>query len=139
MSDLKLTGRITYIGEQVFISEKFSKREFAIEVETVSNSGQTFSNAAAFQFVNNQCTALNNFQIGQEVEVSFNVRTNRNDKDGVVRFFTNLQAWRIGLVGQQQTQQPQRQQAAPPKPAVQTPAQATAAYVVDSDDDSLPF
>lgn len=139
MSDLKLTGRITYIGEQVFISEKFSKRDFAIEVETVSNSGQTFNNAAAFQFVNNQCAVLNNFQIGQEVEVSFNVRTNRQDKDGYVRFFTNLQAWRMELAGQQ-AQQPQRQQSAPPKPAVQTPAQVTAAYVVDSDDgDDLPF
>lgn len=128
MSSLKLQGRITYIGSTVQVTEKFSKREFAIETEDVSNNGTVFTNTVALQFTNKQTPILDNFSIGQNVEVSFNARSNRNDKDGVVRFFTNLNAYAMQFVAGRQQAPQQAQQPAP-------------AQVAQAEDDSsdLPF
>lgn len=92
---LEITGRLIEVQPIQQIKENFSKREFVIEITQVTNTGMTFINYAAFQLVNNACQLIDRFQIGQDIKVSFDIRGNRWEKDGQVRYITNLNAWRV--------------------------------------------
>lgn len=131
---LELTGRLYDKQNTQQITATFSKREFTIEVVEQAANGMTYTNYASFQLANNQCTLIDNFNIGDNITVSFNVRGNRWEKDGQVRFITNLNAWKIQAVGSQQ-QQPQAQ--AQPTFAPQPSAQTFSNSVEPANDDLL--
>lgn len=120
---LEVTGRLIDVQPTQQIKENFSKREFVIETTSQNNTGMTYTNFAAFQLVNNACAAIDRFQIGQDIRVSFDIRGNKWEKDGTVRYITNLNAWRVEpaatMQQPQQGQAPQQfqqqyNQAAPP-------------------------
>lgn len=98
---LEVTGKLIQINDVQEISSTFRKREFVIEItETNMNSGMTFTNFASFQLVQDRVDAISPFQVGDNIKVSFNIRGNRWEKDGNVRYITNLNAWRIEKVGE---------------------------------------
>lgn len=107
MSDLKITGTITHIGETVQISEKFKKRDLVITFK----SGE-YDNDAAFQLSQDRTALGDTLAEGQEVEVHFNIRS--REYNG--KYYTNLDAWRV--VATQQAPQPQAQASVPTAPAV---------------------
>src|SRR5690606_19632869 len=109
---LEVTGRLIEVQPIQQIKENFSKREFVIEITQQTNTGMTFTNFASFQLVNNACQMIDRFQVGQDVKVSFDIRGNRWEKDGQVRYITNLNAWRVEAAMAPQMQQGY-QQAAP--------------------------
>ena len=119
MSELKISGVITHIGETVQASATFQKRDFVIEVE----SGQ-YKNIVAFQLVQDKCKLGDMYTEGWEVEVYFNLRSNESRDGG--KWFTNATIWKID--GQPQAQ----------APATAAPQQQYTA-VVDAEDDDLPF
>lgn len=142
---LELTGKLIEIQPIQQIKENFSKREFVIEITQQTNTGMTYTNFAAFQLVNNACQLVDRFQVGQDVRVSFDVRGNRWEKDGQVRYITNLNAWRIEAAAAPQMQQgyPQQQQQynqAPQQQPYNPPAQqgGGTSFEPGSGDD-LPF
>jgi hypothetical protein len=92
---LEVTGKLIDVQPIQQIKENFSKREFVIEISQQTNTGMTFTNFAAFQLVNNACQMIDRFQVGQDIKVSFDIRGNKWEKDGQVRYITNLNAWRI--------------------------------------------
>ncbi len=92
---LEVTGTIYEIFDEQQITSTFSKREFVLELVDESPTGMTFTNYASFQLVNRSCPLIDPFQKGEKVKVSFNLRGNKWEKDGVVRYITNLNAWRI--------------------------------------------
>lgn len=94
MSELKITGRLIVKEDTQQVSERFKKREFVIETSEEIN-GNTYNNYAKFQLVQNKCDILDRYNIGDEVEVYFNVKGNKWEKDGKVNFITNLDAWKI--------------------------------------------
>lgn len=104
---LEVSGKLIEIQPTQQIKENFSKREFVIEITQQTNTGMTFTNYASFQLVNNACSLMDRFQVGQEVRVSFDIRGNRWEKDGQVRYITNLNAWRVDPAGMAQ-QAPQQ-------------------------------
>lgn len=95
---LEITGKLHEIFDEQQITPTFSKREFVVEMTDHSPSGMTYTNYANFQLVNTSCAIMNNFKVGDEVKVSFNIRGNRWEKDGNVRYITNLNAWRVERV-----------------------------------------
>lgn len=113
---LEVTGRLHAKYPIQQIKENFSKREFVIELTDESPSGMVFTNYASFQLVNALCTSIDQFQEGDVIKVSFNIRGNRWERDGQVRYITNLNAWRVeragvaNSVGAQPQQQPQQSQ-----------------------------
>lgn len=105
-----LSGRLHSATATEQKTDTFRIRKFVLEV-TENANGQSYTNFAEFQLVNNNCDILNNFQRGQNVTVHFNVRGQIwTNPQGVDKCITNLNAWKIEPV---QIQQPTPQQFAP--------------------------
>jgi len=111
---LEVTGKLHEIYPTQQIKENFSKREFVLELTDESPSGMVFTNYASFQLVNNNCPVIDQFQVGDTIKVNFNIRGNRWERDGNVKYITNLNAWRV-----ERAQTDGGQQAAPPSNAYQ--------------------
>jgi len=96
-----LQGKLTDILPIQNVSETFQKREFV--VETVENSsGRDFTEQIKFQLLQDKCGLIENYSIGNNVKVSFNIKGRRWEKDGKVSYFTNLDAWKIEPVDNQE-------------------------------------
>ncbi len=116
---LEVTGKLLVKSDAQQVSEKFKKREFVVELVEDIN-GSTYTNFGKFQLVQSKCEILDRFNVGDTVKVSFNVKGNSyvDKKDGITKYITNLDAWRIeGVQAQQsapqQAQPMQQQQSAP--------------------------
>jgi hypothetical protein len=117
---LEVTGRLHAKFPTQQIKDNFSKREFVLELTDESPTGMVFTNYASFQLVNQACAVVDQFQEGDVLKVTFNIRGNRWERDGQVKYITNLNAWRVERANvatapgapqpQQQYNQPQQQQ-----------------------------
>lgn len=139
---LEITGKLHEIFPTQQISQTFSKREFVLEISEQAANGMTYTNYASFQLVNNQCAVIDQFQLGEDVKVNFNIRGNRWEKDGQVRYITNLNAWRIERPGMANNYPQGGYQQAPQQAPVQNNfQQAPPAFNNDNNgaDDDLPF
>jgi hypothetical protein len=139
----QLTGKLKKIDPIVKVSEKFSKREFVITDES-----SQYPQDILFQSVQDKCTLLDTFNVGDVVQVSFNLRGREwTSPQGEVKYFNTMEAWRIE--GSQApasnaptTPAPVAQAQAPvaQAPVAQAPvAQAQNTMVSSTDDDDLPF
>ena len=111
------SGRIIELFDTQRISDKFQKREFVLEMKETSNSGFEFVEMVKFQTIQDKCSLLDSFNVGDMVKVSFNLRGRRWEKDGRVSYFTNLDAWRIENVqstNEPSTTDPGQDQSMPP-------------------------
>jgi hypothetical protein len=92
----KITGTIKVLNPTVQVSEKFSKREFVL-TENLSQYPQD----VLFQAVQDRCALLDTINVGEQVEVSFNLRGREwTSPQGEVKYFNSLDAWRIEKVNQ---------------------------------------
>ncbi|MBL7682487.1 MAG: DUF3127 domain-containing protein [Flavipsychrobacter sp.] len=91
---LEVTGKLLVKNPTQVVSDKFRKREFVLELAEEIN-GNTYTNYAKMQLVQNKCDIIDKFNEGDTVKVSFNIKGNRWEKDGKVNYITNLDAWRI--------------------------------------------
>ncbi len=95
----EITGKLVAINETQQVSERFKKREFVLEISEEIN-GNVYTNYAKMQLVQNKCEIIDNFNIGDNVKVSFNIKGNKWERDGSVNYITNLDAWRVENAGQ---------------------------------------
>ncbi|WP_163938035.1 DUF3127 domain-containing protein [Paraferrimonas sp. SM1919] len=73
----------------------FTKREFVIKV-TGPDENPSWPNYAAFELVKDKCALLDQYQVGQEVQIQFNINGRLWAGNGQgERCFTSLQAWRV--------------------------------------------
>lgn len=91
---LEVTGKLLVKYPTNVVSDKFRKREFVLELAEEIN-GNTYTNYAKMQLVQQKCDILDKFNEGDIVKVSFNIKGNRWEKEGKVNYITNLDAWRI--------------------------------------------
>lgn len=92
----KITGTIKVLNPTVQVSDKFSKREFVL----TENTSQ-YPQDILFQAVQDRCALLDAIKIGEQVEVSFNLRGREwTSPQGEVKYFNSLDAWRIEKVAQ---------------------------------------
>jgi hypothetical protein len=91
---LEVTGKLLVKYETQQVSEKFKKREFVLELAEEIN-GNTYTNFAKMQLVQNKCEIIDRFKEGDVVKVSFNIKGNKWERDGKVNYITNLDAWRV--------------------------------------------
>ncbi len=80
------------------VSDNFQKREFVIE-QKESRNGYEFQEFLKFQLVQDKCGMIEEFNEGDQLKVSFNIKGRKWEKDGKVNYFTNLEAWRIENIG----------------------------------------
>jgi hypothetical protein len=87
----KLTGTIKAISPKVQVSEKFAKREVV-----VTDDSSMYPQDILIQMTNDKCDLLNTFEIGQRVEVSFNLRGREwVSPQGETKYFNTIEGWRI--------------------------------------------
>jgi len=113
MSAFKMKGVIKVIKPTQQVSVKFSKREFVV----TDMSEAQYPQDIMLEFTQDKVSLLDNFGIGQEVEVSFNLRGREwTSPQGDVKYFNTLNAFKLEVIG-----------AAP------------VAIDISGDDDALPF
>ena len=93
---MKVSGKLIEIFDTVKIKDSFQKREFVIEYA----SNPKYPELIKFEMVQDKCAQLDDFKVGQDVSVEFDLRGRQwTDQKGVVKYFTTLQAWRLGAAG----------------------------------------
>jgi hypothetical protein len=128
----KLQGTVKVLNSTVQVSEKFSKREFV-----VTESTGMYPQDILFQSTQDKCAMLDAVQVGDQVEVSFNLRGREwTSPQGEVKYFNTLEAWRIEKVG---AAVPQGMPQGGPSAMNLDPIPAATAMSTESADDDLPF
>jgi len=96
----KIRGTVKVINETVQITQTFSKREFVITTDLSSPYPQHIM----FQTIQDKCVMLDNVQINDTIDVSFNLRGREwISPAGDIKYFNTLDAWRIEVVEQSGT------------------------------------
>ena len=88
---MEVQGKIKLIGEtQTFGSNGFRKRELVITTE------EQYPQFLMIEFVQDKTDLLNNYQVGQPVKVSINLRGREwINPQGEAKYFNSIQGWRI--------------------------------------------
>ena len=95
----ELSGKLIEKFDTTKITDSFQKREFVLETSD-DQSGRTFTEHIKFQLTQDRCNLLDDFNINDNMKVSFNIRGRKWEKEGRVNYFTNLEAWKIEALGQ---------------------------------------
>jgi single-strand DNA-binding protein len=99
MSSYELKGKIKAIFPTEQKTDTFKTRDFVVETEG------DYPQMVKFQINQDKCNILDNFKEGQEVEVSFNLR----GREWNGKYFTNLEAWKVFGVQNEDSPQPQKE------------------------------
>lgn len=84
--EYKAKGKLILIGAEQVKSEKFTMKEFVIQTQE-----EKYPQTINFQISNNNMAQLNGINIGEEVEVSFDIRG--NEYNG--KYYNKLNAFKI--------------------------------------------
>lgn len=86
-----ITGILKVKNDEQQISERFKKREFVI----TDNSSQ-YPQHISFQLTQDKCSLMDNYNIGDELKIYFNLRGREwQTREGETRYFNSLEAWKI--------------------------------------------
>ena len=86
MSDLKLKGKLIVKSEPRQISEKFRVMDFVIETQD-----EKYPQSIQFQILNDRIAEMDKYSIGEELEVSFDVR----GREYSGKYYNSLNAYKI--------------------------------------------
>ena len=113
-------GTLKVKNDEQVISDKFRKREFV-----VTSEDEQYPQDVSFQLTQDRVDLIDKSEVGSVIIVHFNLRGREwvNPKDGEIRYFNTLDAWRIELFI--------------PEKATDTKAGMTSPFEAESDD--LPF
>jgi hypothetical protein len=90
----EIQGKLIVLGDTIEVSDKFKKREFVIEKEENGGS-KVWIDTIKFQAVQDKCDLLETLSIGDTVDISFNIKGNKWEKNEKVSYFNNLDAWKV--------------------------------------------
>lgn len=131
---MEINGRVKLINAVQQVSASFKKRELVVTTE------EQYPQHILVEFTQDKCDLLDNYQLGELVKVSINLRGREwTNPQGETKYFNSIQGWRI-----------ERPMAAAPAPAQnfaapQMPQMPTtdafepATSFKEEDHDDLPF
>ena len=93
----ELTGKMLEIFPTQEVSASFKKREFVVE-KSESTGDRVFTDTIKFQLIQDRCSLLDAYQLGDEVKVTFNIKGSKWEKEGRTSYFVNLDVWRMEKV-----------------------------------------
>ena len=100
-------NNLTQSGKLIWISEPQTIKENKKVTFTVSFDAGNFEKKAAFDLWNDKVDLLKSFALGDTLDVDFNIDSRSyKGKDGNVKVFTNLRAWRITPAEEKAAQEP---------------------------------
>ena len=98
---MEVSGKLMVINATQVINEKFSKRTFVVE------TADQYPQQIEFQLTQDKCDYLDQYNLGEQVNVSINIRGRAwTSPAGEVKYFNTLEAWRIELKGNAPVQTP---------------------------------
>jgi len=125
---MEVTGKIKVINAEQQVSASFKKRELVVTTD------EQYPQHIMIEFTQDKCDLLNNYQPGEPVKVSINLRGREwVNPQGETKYFNSIQGWRIEKEQAQAAVQPQATQA----PA--TPSFQPAPSFKEEEHDDLPF
>lgn len=103
---MEITGKIKQIGEtKEYGSNGFQKRELVLTTE------EQYPQHLLVEFVQDKCSLLNSFAVGQRIKVVITLRGREwQSPQGEIKYFNSIQGWRVDAVEDVPTPPP----AAPP-------------------------
>ena len=131
MASFEMEGKLHEIGLTEQKTDSFRTREFVLEEQ----DGQ-YPQMIKFQMTQDRCVQLDNYKVGDQIKVSFNLRGRAWSKDGRSGYMNGLDCWRLERVNGST-------QAAPPPPtapaAVSNDNFPSKEPIAPAADDDLPF
>ncbi|WP_411973353.1 DUF3127 domain-containing protein [Sphingobacterium sp. Lzh-3] len=125
---MEIRGKVHEVGTTEQVTESFKKRDMIVAYA----ENPQFVEYIRFEATQDRTSIFDNLAIGQEVEVSFNLRGRPwTNKDGVTTYFNSLVAWRVTKLGNTTS--------APPSAGYTDMPPAPVDISSGSDDDDLPF
>ena len=124
---MELEGKIKMIGDtKTFGNNGFRKREVVVTTD------EQYPQHIMVEFVQDKCDLLNNYNVGQDVKISINLRGREwTNPQGETKYFNSIQGWRIENL---QASQPEGMPPVPPMEAFEP-----ADNLNEEDHDDLPF
>ena len=123
---MEVSGKIKVINPEQQVSASFRKRELVVSTE------EQYPQHISINFVQDKCDLLNNYNVGEAVKVSINLRGREwVNPQGETKYFNDIQGWRIERL---QAEQPAAMPAMPPAEAF-----APATDFKEEEHDDLPF
>ena len=88
---MEVTGKIKKIDEtKTYGASGFRKRELVITTD------EQYPQMLLIEFVQDKCDLLDNYQVGQDVKISINLRGREwINPQGEAVYFNSIQGWRI--------------------------------------------
>ena len=125
---MEVSGKVKVINPVQQVSASFKKRELVVTTD------EQYPQHIMIEFTQDKCDLLNNYNVGEAVKVSINLRGREwVNPQGETKYFNSIQGWRIEKL---QAEAPAAQQM-PPMPAAEAFAPAT--DFKEEEHDDLPF
>jgi hypothetical protein len=88
---MEVTGVLKVKFDTQKVSDRFQKREFVLTTE-----GNTpYPQHVSFQLTQDKCNLLDQYNVGDEMKIQFNLRGREWNGPQGVKYFNTLEAWRI--------------------------------------------
>lgn len=100
MNKFEITGELHEKFDEQIISDRFKKRDFVLKIVDGN-----YEQHLKMQLTQDRVDLIDNYRIGEELTVSFNLKGRPYEKNGETIYFTNIEAWKV--------QRPNEQQASP--------------------------
>lgn len=85
-----VSGKVRSVGPTQQVSTSFKKRELVVSTE------EQYPQHILIEFAQDKCDLLNNLQVGQQVNVSINLRGREwVNPQGETKYFNSIQGWQI--------------------------------------------
>jgi single-stranded DNA-binding protein len=89
---MEATGKLHTIFETKQVSERFTKREFVIELA----DNPKYPQVVLFQLTGDRCAQLDGMRVGDAVRIEFSLRGREwRNPQGEVKYFNSLDVWRV--------------------------------------------
>jgi len=128
MAEINVIGKVKFVGETIDVGTSgFQKRELVVTTD------EQYPQHILINFVQDKCNLLATTKIGDQVNISVNLRGREwVNPQGETRYFNDIQGWRVSHVTQAPVMQP-----VAPQPTMPV-NQATTNFNEEEADD-LPF
>jgi hypothetical protein len=124
---MEIKGKVHEIGAVNQVSETFKKRDLVVEYA----ENPTYPEYIRFEAIQDKTSLFDNLKVGDQVEVSFNLRGRAwTNREGATSYFNSLIVWRIT---------PLSNTAPASTPSAPAAVSAPVDVSTNQEDDDLPF
>jgi len=89
---IEATGKLHTIFDTKQVSERFTKREFVVEL----TDNPKYPQVVLFQLTGDRCAQLDGLRVGDAVRLDFSLRGREwRSPQGEVRYFNSLDVWKV--------------------------------------------